>query len=265
METRSPRMSSGKIAAVSAERMPIRIVPRWGVRNFGVHGGEDLGQEAVARHRIEDARLTVERNEHDAGEAGHGGDVHRLHAPGEARAGGLDGDGRGVGHVEVFVAHEPRHRDGHQDVENRADDERQQDADGHIALRVFRFLRRDRDAVEADVGGRRPCLRRARRRSSRNRRNGRWCWAGMSGVRVRGHDQRRPKAMMRTMTETLISTMRLLKPADSRTPATRTPVRDDDRDRRDVDKRARGNDVSGGVEGQRRVDELRPATRSRSA
>ena len=37
------------------------------------------------------------------------------------------------------------------DVEDRADDERAEDADRHVALRILRFLRRGRDRVEADV------------------------------------------------------------------------------------------------------------------
>ena len=38
------------------------------------------------------------------------------------------------------------------DVEQRADRERAQDADGHVALRVLGLLRGGRDRVEADVG-----------------------------------------------------------------------------------------------------------------
>ncbi len=37
------------------------------------------------------------------------------------------------------------------DVEDRADDERAEDADRHVALRILRFLRRGRDRIEADV------------------------------------------------------------------------------------------------------------------
>ena len=43
-------------------------------------------------------------------------------------------------------------RQRHHDVEHRADGERAEDADGHVALRVSRLLRRGGDRVESDVG-----------------------------------------------------------------------------------------------------------------
>ena len=61
-------------------------------------------------------------------------------------------DRHGVGNIQCFIAHHARHDSGDQDVEERANHQRAQDSDGHVALRIFRFLRRGGDGIEADVG-----------------------------------------------------------------------------------------------------------------
>ena len=48
--------------------------------------------------------------------------------------------------------HDPGEDGGHRDVEDRADDERGDDADRQVAAGVLGLLRRGRDGVEADVG-----------------------------------------------------------------------------------------------------------------
>ena len=63
---------------------------------------------------------------------------------GHRRVGSFAGNERGV-------FHHSQENDGDPDVENRADDQRTDDADGKITLRIFGFLRRGRDGIEADV------------------------------------------------------------------------------------------------------------------
>ena len=64
---------------------------------------------------------------------------------GHRRVGSFAGNERGV-------FHHSQENDGNADVEDRADDQRTDDADGKIALRIFGFLRRGGDGIEADVG-----------------------------------------------------------------------------------------------------------------
>src|SRR5262249_22969039 len=63
-----------------------------------------------------------------------------------------DGDIDGLGDIELFVRGDAGHDERHSDVEDGADDERGDDADGQVALRIFALLRRRRDGIEADIG-----------------------------------------------------------------------------------------------------------------
>ena len=60
-----------------------------------------------------------------------------------ARDGGFD--------VDLLPRHHAGEHGGHSDVEHGADDQRDDDADGQIALRVLGLLRGGGDGVEADV------------------------------------------------------------------------------------------------------------------
>ena len=75
-------------------------------------------------------------------------DEHRE--PGHADD--VDGLGDRVRDVELGVGHQARHHGRHQHIEDRADHERAENADRHVALRQFGFLRGGRDGVKADEG-----------------------------------------------------------------------------------------------------------------
>ena len=80
------------------------------------------------------------------------GDRAQLDDPGQPRhAHGVDGDRNRIGHVELLVIDDARQHDCPQAVENRADDERADDADRHVALGVLGLLGGRGDGVEADV------------------------------------------------------------------------------------------------------------------
>ena len=112
--------------------------------------GRPLRQQAVARHREEDARLAVLEHEQ-----------HRRHRhrraerddPADRReARQLERARQRIGHGKFLVRHHAgQHRADH-DVDDRADGEPAEDADRQVALRVLRLLRRRRDRVEPDVG-----------------------------------------------------------------------------------------------------------------
>ena len=76
---------------------------------------------------------------------GHLGPAAQLHDP-------VDADRDGIRYAQLPEGHDAGEHQGHQDVEHRADDERREDADRQVALRVLRLLRRRRHGVEADVG-----------------------------------------------------------------------------------------------------------------
>ena len=65
----------------------------------------------------------------------------------------------GIGHIEHAPVGDAGQHQSHQHVEHRADAERAENADGNIAPRIARLLRRDRNAFEADDRRRRSCPR----------------------------------------------------------------------------------------------------------
>src|SRR6266550_4204214 len=123
----------------------------WGLEP-GMHLPENRRQQAVARHRIEYARLSHEHDQHDRSETRNGANVDDRAQPGKCRPGLFDRHENRMRNIEVFVAGEAGHYERHQDVEHRTDGERAKDSYRHVALRIFRFLRRCRYRVESDVG-----------------------------------------------------------------------------------------------------------------
>src|SRR5262249_54262899 len=95
---------------------------------LGVNIGEDLGQEAVARHGEEDARLAEQHDQDHAGIAGDDADHDAALQPtGKERNDG--GYGSGVA-LELGVVNHAGEHAGEEDVEHGADGERSDDADG---------------------------------------------------------------------------------------------------------------------------------------
>jgi hypothetical protein len=117
-----------------------------------MHPREHLRQEAVARHRVEDAGLRIHQHEDHRGEADDRADLDDLREPAPGRAEIVDHDGDGIGNVELVVGHEQGHDRRHQHVDDGADDQRADDAERHVLLRVLGFLAGGRDRLEADIG-----------------------------------------------------------------------------------------------------------------
>lgn len=124
----------------------------------GMDAGEDAGQEAVAGHGEPDPGL-ADLVDEDGGDHSHERAEQDDEAdPVERAAAGENGellegvdDGRGVAHHGP-PGNEAGETDGDSDIEHRADDERGDDADGQIALRVAALFGGGGDGVEADVG-----------------------------------------------------------------------------------------------------------------
>ncbi len=114
-----------------------------------VHARERRRQQAVARHREQDARLAeLEHQQH----RGHGDDRAQRHQRRRARHADRKQRARErIAGVELLVRHEPGHHRGDRDVEDAADQQRRDHGARQIALRIARLLGDGGDRVEADV------------------------------------------------------------------------------------------------------------------
>ena len=162
MLTRLPSTLIGVNPAASATMSPVTIVVRCGVPEARVNPARPRRQQAVLRHRHEDARLRQHLHHHRRREPGDDADLdERRHrrscsppsaVPRRGRARVIDRDGHRRRAAELAYGTRPTITADDGDVEHRADRQRSEDAARHVALRIARFLRRRRDRVEADVG-----------------------------------------------------------------------------------------------------------------
>ncbi len=107
--------------------------------------------QAVARHGVEHPGLPQEHDQHHRAQPEHRAQGDERPEPGKL-ADPLDRIGHGMGHVELGVVHQTRERERHKHVQDGADDQRPQNADRHVPLRVLGLLRRGADRIEPDVG-----------------------------------------------------------------------------------------------------------------
>ena len=162
-----------------ATTTPVMAVTMYGVFHFGMHFGELLRKQAVARHDEEDAGLAEQQDQDDRRQGEDRGIAEHVADRAEAdlaqdvgqrlvRAdqGSLVG-GHGALAGELFRpgregnaarAHDRLAADGadraggDEDVEDGAEQQAADQADRHVALRVLGFLGGGRDRVEADIG-----------------------------------------------------------------------------------------------------------------
>ena len=113
---------------------------------------ERLRHEPVARHRVEHAGLAEHQHEHDRGQARDRADLDALREPRPLRTERVDRRRNRRCDVELRERDDAGEDRGRRHVEDRADDERAQDADGHVLARILRFLSGSRDGIETDVG-----------------------------------------------------------------------------------------------------------------
>ena len=115
-----------------------------------VHHRGHRWQQPVARHGVEDPGLAQQQDQDDGAQPENDADVHDRRKPFDAD--GVDADRDGIGHIELVVGNDAGEHQGDRHVERRADHERTENADRHVALRVDGLLRRGRNRVEADIG-----------------------------------------------------------------------------------------------------------------
>ena len=109
-----------------------------------------LGKQSVSRHGEKDARLAKKHDHHRATQSADGAELHQEASPQRTPVMSMP-IAIGSGTFSVVYFTRPVRTAGDEDVKNRADDQRTQNADGHVALRILGFLRRGGDRVEADV------------------------------------------------------------------------------------------------------------------
>ena len=111
--------------------------------------GEGLGHEAIAGHCQEDAGLAQHHDQQDRGDASHRADNDESREPGQIEAGEGIGNGRIL--VNLVVGHHASQHTRHRDIQHGADQQRANDADGQVALGVFRLFRVGGDGVKTQV------------------------------------------------------------------------------------------------------------------
>ena len=115
-----------------------------------MHVGEErAGKHPVAGHREKHARGRQHQHEEHRGDAGDTGRRNDELRPRQARLLERIGDA-GIDADLLVADHAGEHRH-HGDVQHRADHERRNDTNRHIALRVLRFLCVSGHGVEPDV------------------------------------------------------------------------------------------------------------------
>ena len=144
---------------------------------------EALRQQAVARHRQKHARLAEHQHQHDGGDAGHRAQRDDELRP--AQSDPLERHGDGGVHVDLVVGDHAGEHEGHGDVQDRADEQRGDDAEGDVPLRIAGLLGVGRDRVEPDVGE-------EDHRGPGQHAHGRAVGAGLSPERLAEEAQTRP-------------------------------------------------------------------------
>ena len=123
-----------------------------------MHATEHFGQQSIARHGKPHPRLSELKHQQRRDHAHHGAEQHGQLGP--VQQGGFRGSRQhahavdhGSGIVDQVVPrHDSGEHHGHRDIEHGADDQRGNDANGNIALRILGFFSRGRNGVESDVG-----------------------------------------------------------------------------------------------------------------
>ena len=117
-----------------------------------MHLRENLGQQSVPRHRVENARLRIHQYENHRGKADNRTDLDGLGKPRPLRAKAVDNDRNRIGHVQRGIRHQQSHDRCNEHINDSADNERTDDPERHVALGVFRLLSGGRNSFEADIG-----------------------------------------------------------------------------------------------------------------
>ena len=116
-----------------------------------MHAPKNFGKEAIARHRKPHARLAQLENQQGRDHSHECADQHDQANSREMEFLQRVDHRGGIVH-QRFPPDQTREHDHNGDVQNRADDQRRDDADRQIALRALALLSGRGDRIESDVG-----------------------------------------------------------------------------------------------------------------
>ena len=106
-------------------------------------------QQSIVGHRVEHSRLAQQHHQHHARQPGKPADGDDVRRPVQIPV--QEGAGQRRFDIHLLPRHHARQHRRHADIEQRADQQRKNDPDRQIPLRILRLLRRRRHRVEADI------------------------------------------------------------------------------------------------------------------
>jgi len=109
-----------------------------------------LRQQAVAGHGQKHARLAQHHHQQHRGDAGERADIDDPLRVGKSSL--LEGIGHRRVDVDLIIGHHAGEHQRHGDVQHGADDQRGDDADGHVAIGTAGLFRVGGNRVKSDVG-----------------------------------------------------------------------------------------------------------------
>ena len=161
MLTNSPRTPIGVNPEANATINPVMIVVTCGVRKRGwmrlAHAGSSpscaidmkmRGCATICTMMVDDSPAIAP----SLTTIGMQATIAFPRRPAGPHSRGINGKRHRRRHAELLIRHEADHHRRDEHVETRADDERREDADRHVTLRVARLLCGRRNRVEADIG-----------------------------------------------------------------------------------------------------------------
>ncbi len=147
---KSPSRVNGSSAAEAAEMIAEHQGAKMGRAKIGMQAAEYLRQQSIARHGEGHARLSVAVHQKHRGQTCQRPELDQYRQAGVT--GAVDRQRNRVWNPQFPVRNDAGEyqRDNH--IEQRADRQGSQDADGQVSLRIAGFRGRRRHGLKADVG-----------------------------------------------------------------------------------------------------------------
>jgi len=114
--------------------------------------GKAFWEKSILGHGEEDAWLTHHHYEDHGAQTGDGTQLDERSEPTEAFSRTIDGQGYGGWDGEFLEGDDAGEDEGHEYIEDGAEQKGTKNPEGHVPLGVFAFLCRSGDGIEADVG-----------------------------------------------------------------------------------------------------------------
>src|SRR5689334_4312942 len=103
-----------------------------------MHLSKELREQSIARHRPKNTRLTEQHNQDNGTEPANRTNFDDRRQPSHSR--GVDAHRNRVWHVELRIRNDPSENERYDNVQNRAEPQAPENANGHVPLRAAGFL-----------------------------------------------------------------------------------------------------------------------------